>query len=83
MFCCRLTHTVLLVFVRVSFVTIFVLLAGIVYHVTELERKSSVSLVLFHFHENQTTEWFLMAVYSLTASLLKYFSLLWAEHRSN
>ena len=61
MLCCRLTHTMLLVFVRVCFVTIFVLLARIAYHVTVVER-SSASLVLLHFHENQTIEWFLMAM---------------------
>jgi hypothetical protein len=62
MFCCRLTHAVVLVCVHVSFVTIFVLLAGIAYHVKEPERKSSVSLLLLRFHENQTTESFLMVL---------------------
>ena len=58
MFCCRLTRAVALVCVRVIFVTIFVLLAGIAYHVKELERKSSVNLLLLHFHENKTAEFF-------------------------
>ena len=36
----------------------FVLLAGIARRVEELERKSSVSLVLLHFHGKQTGELF-------------------------